>query len=96
MTWLRLQGYAPVKIHNEGKRSAIAGAILKRQGLHPGAADIVVPLDKGRAIWFEFKSATGKLSDTQRAFERHVMSLGHRYVVARCLEDVIDAMNDDD
>lgn len=89
VSWLRLNGYSPVKIHNEGKRSPIAAAKLKRAGLHPGAADIVVPLDGGKVAWVEFKSASGRIRESQHHFRDLMIARGHRYIVARELEDVM-------
>lgn len=42
--------------------------------------------------WLELKATTGKQSDLQKSFQALVESHGHRYIVARSVEDVIDAL----
>ena len=49
---LRLNGYWPVHAPNQGQRSIVGHAVLKRMGLEPGFPDLMV---------FDRKSAGGKL-----------------------------------
>lgn len=54
----------------------------------PGAADITGILRGGRRLEVEVKSATGRQSGKQRAFERMVTAMGGVYLVARTVEEV--------
>jgi hypothetical protein len=56
-------------VPNEGKRSVRTGAFLKRMGMLPGVADLVVIVPPGRCHFLELKRPiNGHLSDEQRAF----------------------------
>ncbi len=59
---------------------------LTRTGLYPGASDLIVH-HHPRLIWVEVKTATGKQSDKQKAFQCHVESLGYSYYLVRSLDD---------
>ena len=50
---------------NEGKRSARAGAELKRQGMKPGVSDICLPYASGKYnnLYVELKVGNGKASE---------------------------------
>jgi hypothetical protein len=65
----------------------------------PGMADILAFQTRGidskgnwcefsQAIWIECKAAKGKQSELQRSFQAQVEEHGHRYVIARSVEDV--------
>lgn len=92
--WLRLVGLVPIKITNEGKRGAGAARRFAREGLLAGAADLVVMAPGGAVMWIEFKSRTGRMSKEQEAFRETCAAMGHRYFVARSLEDVQLAVAD--
>jgi len=48
----------------------------------PGWPDLLLVCPaKGLAVWYEAKSATGKQSPAQRAFQAKVTACGHEYVV---------------
>lgn len=55
-----------------------------------GVSDIIV-LSEGKAYFIEVKTATGRQSEDQKAFEEFVESAGCEYILARCLEDVMEA-----
>jgi hypothetical protein len=42
--------------------------------------------------WIEVKSATGKQSDLQKSFQAQVEAEGHKYILARSIEDVEAAL----
>lgn len=50
------------------------------------AKEIIIPL------WIEVKSLTGKQSQAQKDFQAQVEAEGHRYTVARSIEDVEEAL----
>jgi len=53
-------------------------------------ADNVIKIIK--PLWIEVKTATGKQSDLQKSFQQQVESHGHKYVIARSIEDVEEAL----
>ena len=44
------------------------------------------------ALWIEVKTATGKQSELQKSFQAQVEAEGHRYILARSIEDVEAAL----
>lgn len=54
-----------------------------------GMADILAFPYAARPLWIEVKTATGKQSEFQKSFQAQVEAQGHRYVVARSVEDVM-------
>lgn len=80
-------------IPNEGlghggdrKKSAIRMNKLKRMGLLPGAADLVV-LQYGRAYFLEVKTSTGRLSKNQKLFATASIAHGALYAVVRSIDE---------
>jgi hypothetical protein len=58
-----------------------------------GCADILAfyPVYDGRGflpIWIEVKSNVGRQSELQRSFELDVIQRGHRYLLAKSVDDV--------
>lgn len=62
----------------------------------PGMADLLVMLPGGRYAWVECKSAVGRQSEDQLRFARIVASVGGRYVLARCVADVLPLLEPGD
>ena len=62
-----LQGLPIVHIPNEGKRSVVTGAQLKRAGMRPGFPDLFLPLPRGKyhGLFIEMKYGNGKTSSDQ-------------------------------
>ena len=69
-----------MSVPNEGKPEMI------RTGLYPGASDLIV-IHFGKVIFVENKTSTGRQSDNQIAFQKHVESLGFNYYLCRSLEE---------
>lgn len=73
-----------------------------RRAIHmhePGTADIlafprrITWEDQGLTpLWIECKSATGKQTPVQKSFQRQVEDEGHKYIIARSIEDVEAAL----
>lgn len=61
----------------------------KKIGLRKGAPDLVVWLSDGQCLAIECKSKTGRLSDDQAYWKETLERLGHDYIVARSVDDVI-------
>ena len=58
-----------------------------------GTADILCFGDDGIAVWIETKDPAGATAkeqrDAQSEFKGEVMALGHKYICATCLDDVL-------
>jgi hypothetical protein len=77
---------------NEGSRSRRTGAFLKRQGMLPGVADLVIILPGGRAKFLELKTPDGKASMAQIAFATACAANGSDYWLARTPEEAADCL----
>jgi hypothetical protein len=84
-----LPGVLYLKITNEGKRSAALGAEFKRQGLKPGAADLLIVID-GRAYFLELKAAREKPSLDQLLFADEAIKAGADYQWADNIDDALN------
>jgi hypothetical protein len=73
-----LPGVLYLKITNEGKRSVALGAEYKRQGLKPGASDLLVVVN-GRAHFLELKARGEEPSEAQRQFFVDAAEAGAAY-----------------
>jgi hypothetical protein len=65
-------------------------------GLAVGGADLVGILTvngRGIALFIEVKAARGRLSDEQVHFGRAVTNAGAIHIVARSVQDVLDALD---
>lgn len=71
-----------------GRRSPVAGAILKSMGVRPGVADITILLPTGKAAFIELKAGKGRLAEGQQTFRDDVERLGCQWAEARSLADV--------
>ena len=64
------------------------------RGVEPGTPDVLVMLRNGRVLWIELKTSTGKLSDAQTAWHARARSMGHDVLVARSVQDAVDAVRE--
>ena len=76
-------------VPNAGLRSLPMGMRMKREGLRPGIADLCIMLPSGKCAWLEMKTAKGRQSLAQKGFQQICRRLGHRYAVARSLDEAI-------
>jgi hypothetical protein len=76
-------------IPNGGNRDAITGAILRKEGVLAGVADLFLayPNRMFAGLFIEMKTKIGKQSDTQTAFGILAANYGYQYVVCRSFED---------
>lgn len=89
---MRMQTGATVAEYNGKKRCYRFGT--------PGCADILAFPQTGRLnsrgyitpTWVECKSSIGKQSALQKSFQTQVEEQGHRYVLARSVDDVQQAL----
>lgn len=76
-------------IPNGGKRSKVEARIQVSEGTLHGVADLEILLPRGRAVFVEMKTETGKQSEYQEEFEMNVSKLGFDYLIWRNLDDAI-------
>ena len=80
-------------VPNEGKRSVGAAMHLRGLGMARGAPDIVCAyMDSDgspRVLFIECKSISGRLSEHQIRMRDDLKTLGHDWLLARSLDDVI-------
>lgn len=78
------------RIKNEGT-NRISGARDKASGVISGVADSCLLLPGGRGVMFiEFKTETGRQSETQRAWQETITKHGHKYFIIRTLNEFKD------
>ena len=79
---------------NEGKRSRIAGAELKRQGMKPGVSDICLPYASGKYnnLYVELKTGNNKATEDQLKFIDVINALGGKAVIAYGSEAAIQVI----
>lgn len=75
-----------LSIPNEGRRAPRTGAHLKRMGMKPGAADMLLVI-QGDAHFLELKVGRNKQSPAQLAFEAECFFFGIPYAVCRTPEE---------
>lgn len=85
---LQLSGVYFFAVPNERKQSPRSGARMKSMGVRSGVADIIVMGENGKGFCLEVKSATGRQSETQKAFQARCVLLGWPYALVRSVEDV--------
>ncbi len=61
-------------------------------GIPAGWPDLTVVLPGGRFMGIECKSPKGKQTGKQRMMQQQWEQLGHRYILARSVDDVIEAL----
>ena len=70
------------------------GVHKRHTGIPLGWPDLVAAMPNGVTLYIECKSAKGRLSKYQQAARDVLLKLGHRYILARTMEDVIDAIEE--
>lgn len=90
VNYLRYNNIFCFAIPNGGRRDAITGAMLKKEGVMSGVADLVLLLKGGVCIFVELKAGKNTQQDTQKIFQQNVEGLGFRYLLWRNPQDVVD------
>ena len=82
--WCEAMRIPVAHIPNEGKRSPVAGRIMKRMGLRKGFPDLFVPLPKGgfHGLFVEMKAKWGKTTKEQEEWLSLLNSNGYAVCVA--------------
>jgi hypothetical protein len=80
------------KVSNDGLRSPVMGAIMKREGLRAGVPDLMLCVPRGiyHALFLELKLPTGKVSDDQKAFIADAWAHNYSAYVAYSLDEAIN------
>ncbi len=55
----------------------------------PGQTDLVIAMPKGRTLWVELKSKSGRLSDDQKRVRMILSALGHEWHEVRSYQQFI-------
>jgi hypothetical protein len=80
-------------VPNGGTRFVVEAKKLKQTGLLSGVSDLILITPKGKAIFLELKTQTGKQSDSQKDFEIRIKNLGYKYYIIRTLEEFKELIN---
>ena len=87
----RFPGIAPllIAIPNGGRRDARTGAMLKAEGVVPGAADLqlIIPSRGWHGLFIEMKTEKGRQSEYQKMFQENVEFWGYRYEVCHGFDE---------
>jgi hypothetical protein len=78
-------------IPNEGKRSNISGARLKKIGLRKGVPDLCIPVPKGKyhGLYIELKSNKGKATQEQIEWLKLLKSNGYATAITYGVDEAI-------
>lgn len=85
--WFRMQYPRLIiaAVPNGGFRNAREAAIMQREGVLAGFADLVV-IARRNVLFLEMKTTKGQQSDKQKEFQNKVSKLGFEYIVCRSFE----------
>ena len=78
-------------IGNGGKRDAVAGAFLKKEGVRAGVPDMCFVIN-GVAHFLELKESGGRLSEHQELLKEEIESSGAVWDVAVGLDQALDRL----
>lgn len=81
-------------IDHAAQLGARYGADRKRRGVKRGIPDFLILVKGQSALGIEIKSDTGRMKPEQRDLRDDWLRIEHRYVVARSLAEVQQALND--
>ena len=104
MRWLMLQyrdiwevataipngGQRPMRIIN-GRLMCPAGVKLKREGVKAGVSDVIIfrATKKYHGLHIEFKTTTGRQSETQKRWQNKMEIEGYKYEICRSFEEFV-------
>ena len=79
-------------VANGGARNPKEGAMLKREGVVAGVADVMITIPRGGygSLGLEFKTSTGRQSAAQKDWQADFERVGNKYVVVRSLDEAIE------
>lgn len=81
-------------IPNGGKRDALTGERMRREGVRPGFPDLGLPIPRGsyHGLFLELKTQTGRCSKAQLGWHHQLARHGYLVVVARGWQQAADAL----
>ncbi len=84
-----------VAVPNGGSRNIAEAKNLKKQGVMPGVADLLLlkPSNGYGCLGIEMKYEKGKQSENQKSWENDFVKHGNLYVVCRSVDEFISAVN---
>lgn len=82
------------KLAGTAKQRAMRAAILKREGMVPGAPDLIVWSRNGRVGTIEVKPEGGYARRTQKDVQERLEKLGHHYAICRSIPDVDETLEE--
>lgn len=94
--WFRYQypNLAGLLIHvpNGRRRSAKEGALLKKEGVTAGVADLVlfVPKNGYHGLCIELKTEKGRQSESQKEWAIKIMSMGYNYAIVKSIDEFVE------
>lgn len=97
--WFRLQWrrYATLlnSVPNGGARDIVTGRILKAEGVVAGVADLELNIARHgfHGLKIELKTAKGRQSASQKAWQKAVEAQGYKYIIVRSVEEFINEIN---
>ena len=82
-------------VPNGGQRNVIVAAKLKAEGVLAGVSDLLllVPNNDYHALCIEMKSAKGRQTENQKAWQKEVEKQGYKYAVCRSLDEFMNIIN---
>lgn len=88
--WFRMKypNYIIAAVPNGGFRNAREAAIMQREGVLAGFADLII-ISKQNILFLELKTPIGVLSKRQKEFQQKVNNLGFQYVVCRSFDQAV-------
>jgi|GEM_PF-4823005 len=75
--------------NEKGNRTDLEIMILARQGVKPGAADIMILSPFGRFYWVELKTAVGQLSKAQKKWREWHREHSLAWALCRSVEELM-------
>lgn len=98
--WMRYQHPREAQLlhhsPNGGRRDAREAARFKAMGTSAGFPDLILPLPCGEwaGLALELKSAKGRQSPEQKAWQDRLRGAGWRYLIIRTFDEFRDAIDD--
>ena len=82
-------------IPNGGNRSSITGAILKREGVMAGVADLFIMAARAEyhGLFVEIKLPKGRVQESQQHFENLCILHGYGYRIARSIDEFMGCVD---
>ena len=78
----------PIRFHAAIKKAiAMAIDMMKKVGLVPGVADLIIHLPNAKCVMCEVKTEIGTKSPAQKKIEAKIKAMGGNYILVRSLFD---------